>query len=93
MSFIIAKRYHHGDLIAYLRADNATSMTVFDTRDLAQAWQIEDQADAMQLADDWKDYWATKGFPGFLATVEAVTELEQSVWDVDSQWTDKEPNQ
>ena len=73
-AYIIAKRYAGGDLIAYLRHDKSTGMGVFDTRDPQAAVFLTDLPDAMQHASDWQDYWASKGFPGYRATVEEINE-------------------
>ena len=75
-AYIIAKRYFHGDLIAYLRQDKPTGQLSFTAREPIDALFYPDRADAERDADAWRDYWSTKGYPGLIATVEEIKETD-----------------
>jgi len=72
MKYTIAKRFHHGGLIAYMTRDQGNQHLTFTSRDVKDAHQLNDLKEAEQLASDWAEYWASKGFPGYTATVEEV---------------------
>ena len=73
-AYIIAKRYFHGDLIAYLRHDEVSNRQMFDTTEPMEALFYPDELHAELAAGDWQSYWASKGYPGLRATLETVTE-------------------
>jgi len=71
MTYAIAKHFR-GELIAYMVRDRGNEELTFTSRDLADAFEMDDRDEAEQLAHDWQDYWQSKGFTATTASIVEV---------------------
>jgi len=71
MKYAIAKHFR-GELIAYMVRDQGNEELTFTSRDLADAFTMDDRDEAEQLAHDWQDYWQSKDFTSTEASIVEV---------------------